>query len=553
MFRAMILAAVAVLIPCTLFAQTQSVLHIKVVLVDADRTLTPVARHRLLISDNPATAAPRLIVTGLDGTADVKLRPGNYTVESDRPVAFHGKAYQWTQNVDVAADRDAVLELNAGNAEAAAVADAADTPDRPLESDPEIVLPKWQDSVVALWTPTLRASGFVIDAKGLIATNQRVIGTATTVEVQLAASVKVMASVVVADRVRDVAVLWIDPTVIAGVPPVPLRCQPVVKPSIKSGEKIFTIGSGLRQMKDLMSGTVSRVDPRRIVSDFLLASGGAGGPVFSADGNVVGITSVVDEREANVRGAETPITPASEVCEVVASAQAKMATAVPPTATRLPVEPGWALPEDAFKDAAQHRAGSLSPYQQSSSAFEIAFVTPLITYGVQHQADQVRRARTAGARTRGAGQVLVPPSLDFGNWAEYVETFPPVLLVRVTPKQTEGFWTTVARGAAQTQGMSIPPIKRFNGSFARMRVYCGDAEVTPVHPFKIERRISDTDTIDEGLYAFDPGALGPHCGTVKLSMYSDKEPDKEDARVVDARVVQQIWQDFEPYRALNKP
>ena len=62
-------------------------------------------------------AAPRRIVTALDGTADVRLRPGNYTVESDRPVAFQGKAYQWTQMVDIAAGRDAVLELTADNAE----------------------------------------------------------------------------------------------------------------------------------------------------------------------------------------------------------------------------------------------------------------------------------------------------------------------------------------------------------------------------------------------------------------------------------------------------
>ena len=78
------------------------------------------ARHALLISDNPATAPPRRIVTALDGTADVRLRPGNYTVESDQPVAFQGKAYQWTQIVDIAAGRDTVLELTADNAEVGA-------------------------------------------------------------------------------------------------------------------------------------------------------------------------------------------------------------------------------------------------------------------------------------------------------------------------------------------------------------------------------------------------------------------------------------------------
>ncbi len=69
----------------------------------------------------------------------------------------------------------------------------------PLEASASLLLPQWQDSVVALWTSGTHASGFVIDAKGSIATNQRAIGTATSVEVQLAPAVKVTASVLAAD------------------------------------------------------------------------------------------------------------------------------------------------------------------------------------------------------------------------------------------------------------------------------------------------------------------------------------------------------------------
>src|SRR5262249_25034496 len=120
MVRALVFATLLLGIPHAVSAQTLSVLHIKVVLLDADRKAIPVPRHALLISDNPATAAPRLVVTGMDGTADVKLRPGNYTVESDKPVAFNGKAYEWTQVVDIKAGRDTVLELTADNAEVGA-------------------------------------------------------------------------------------------------------------------------------------------------------------------------------------------------------------------------------------------------------------------------------------------------------------------------------------------------------------------------------------------------------------------------------------------------
>ena len=50
-------------------------------------------------------------------------------------------------------------------------------------------------------------------------------------------------------------------------------------------------------------------------------------------------------------------------------------------------------------------------------------------------------------------------------------------------------------------------------------------------------------------YVFDPAAIGPHCGTVKLTLFSDKAPAKGDVRVVDPKIVQQIWDDFAAYRA----
>jgi hypothetical protein len=136
--------------------------------------------------------------------------------------------------------------------------------------------------------------------------------------------------------------------------------------------------------------------------------------------------------------------------------------------------------------------------------------------------------------------------MDFGNWSEYMADYPRVLLVRVTPKMVEGLWAKVARAAAMTQGMSLPPMKRAKSGFSRMRVFCGDTEVTAIHPFMVEQRISETEAIYEGLYVFDPAVLGPQCGTVKLTVYSENDPDKGDTRVVDPKVLQQITRDFAP-------
>ena len=62
-----------------------------------------------------------------------------------------------------------------------------------------------------------------------------------------------------------------------------------------------------------------------------------------------------------------------------------------------------------------------------------------------------------------------------------------------------------------------------------MRAFCGDAEVAPIHPFKLEQPISETDAVYEGLYIFDPGALGPHCASVKLVLYAKDPGESGDA------------------------
>ena len=551
MLRALALATLAVIIPAAI-GQAPSVLHIKVVLVDAEGQPSPVPRHALLISENPASATPRRIVTGPDGTADVRLRPGNYTVESDQPVTFNGKAYEWMQMLDIVVGRDAHLELTTGNAEVVPVPAGATSAEAPLEADPSFLLPKWQDSVVALWTPTSRASGCVIgtngDARGLIVTNQQVIGTATSVEVQLTSTVKVAASVLASDRARDVAVVWIDPKVLGSARPVPLACGDTAKTPVAGGDEIVTIGVPLRQRKGLATGRVTRVDADRIMSDIILPRGSAGGPVFTARGDLIGVTTLVDENDQSSRG-DVRIVRADEACGVVASAEKKMTTAAPPSGTQLPVEPLQPFPVDALRDAAKRRTGSLTPYALAASIFDVSFITPVLTYSAQYQSQQPRpRTTSKDTRKPEPEPTLVRPLLDFRNWSEYVMDSPPVLLVRVTPKMVEGFWTRVARGAASTQGMSIPPIKRITSGFGRLRAYCGDAEVTPIHPFLLELRVSEDEAIYEGLYVFDPGALGPQCGTVKIVLYSEKEPEKGDTRVVDPKVVEQIWQDFEPYR-----
>ena len=556
MLRAVLFAALLVSLPDPAVSQERGALRITVVLADSGGAATPVPRHALLISDNPPTDAPRRILTRPDGTATVMLRPGNYTVESDQPVRFQGKAYEWRQHVDIAAGRDVVLQLTADNAlpadspEVVTATPSAAT--APVASDPAFLLTRWQDSVVTLWTPATRASGFLVDASGLVVTSLRAIGAATQVEVQLTAAVKVAARVLVADPARDVAVLWIEREVVAAVRPVLLDCEPGARPGlangVAAGQEIFAIGAPMRGPKDLTPGTMTAVAPQAMAADFAFDSGAAGGPVFAAGGAVIGITSIVDDR--NARRDQTPVIGIEAVCDAVTAATTRMQAASSPDGTRLPVEPIRPFPLEALRDAAGRRAGSTHPYQLSSSDFDVALITPVHVYAAQNP-PMPASGRGRGNATRTLPAAPQPPRslTDFGSWSGYVNAFPPVLLIRVTPKLVEGFWTKVGRAAASTQGVVLPPIKRVTSGFSRLRAFCGAAEVTPIHPFTLAQRLSASDAIAEGLYVFDPAALGPGCGTVRLELYSEKAPTKADTRVVEAAVLKQIWQDFAPHRA----
>jgi hypothetical protein len=306
----------------------------------------------------------------------------------------------------------------------------------------------------------------------------------------------------------------------------------------------------------MASGTVVRIDSDGVYSEAPLAPGTAGGPAFAARGDVVGLTSYVDEKEdSNTRNSRwnSRIVRTPDVCSVVTAAQQKLKAAAAPAAAPLPVDPTDAFPVDALREAAKRGVPSLSSYQTSASTFDVMFITPLLTYAAQFGSTQMQRTTSRDTRKPEPQPDLVRPLIDFSNWSEYVAEFPPVVLVRVTPKLVEGFWTKVARGAASTQGVSIPPIKRIKSGFGRMRAFCGDTEVTPIHPFKLEQRLPGSDDpIYEGLYAFDVNALRPECPSVKLMLYSEKEPDKADTKIIDPALLQRVWQDFEAYRALPR-
>jgi S1-C subfamily serine protease len=527
---AVAVALVAITLPLAAVTQT-GVLRITVVLSDADGNVTPIPRVVLLISDNPASSEPRRVRTGPDGAVELKLRPGNYTVESDSPVTLGTQSYVWTQTIDVTGGSN-VLSLTPANAEISTDTAVASGGVAPMRADSAVIFTKWRDSVVEIWTPTAHASGFLIDARGLIATNEPALRDAVAVEVefnQASERFKIAGRVIASDRQQGVAIIWIDPATVSSIPVIGPDCSGAPGAAVTYEQKVVALAAPMLEPKSAILGTVGRVDTTTFQIDWRLTGGAAGGPVFDAGGRPIGITLPDDEREDS-RRRDSQAIPLSNACGVLAAAEKKIAGATPPPATRLRVEDSRAASFDSLasgdtgsplaqdrlaRKPADPKAPRMTIPIVSSSNFDVSLLTPAMVDGDMSRAN---------------------PRTDFVHWTDYVNNAPPVLLVRATPKFEESLWKTILRGAAATQGAVLPPLRSFSSNFLRMRAFCGAAEVAPIHPFNILREVQDRASIREGLYVFGAGDFGPHCGTVRFDLYSEKSPDKADSLTVDPQL-----------------
>ncbi len=523
----------------TLPAQTLVTLRVEVTLPGAAQAEAPVPRHTLLVSDNPATAPPRRVVTGADGVAEVRLRPGSYTVESDQPVVLQGRVYQWTEIVDVGAPQGATLRLTAANAEVISADALSSGTGAPASSGTTALLVQWQEGIAAVWSPTMRVSAFLVDESGLLVTSRAALGTATDVAVQVTEPATVPARVVFSNVSNGAAVVWVNPAVVSGRPVLPLQCPPPRSAALEDGQEVAALGWPLRRLVDVTWGEVTGVRPRAVDTDLRVQGGAEGGPVFNAAGEMVGIA--VPPADADSRDAQ--VVRAGTVCEAVAAARASIADQEPPAATTRSLPAVVPFPAGALAKVAADNAPALTPPAASSDGFDITFLTPPVIYQTQQRA-----GRTGGTRTRDPeAEMRLGRIVEFGAWSEYFADLPSVLVVRVTPKLVEGFWQRLARGAAMTQGAILPAFKDFRTSFARMQMSCDGVEVPPLHPFVLEHRLSDTNTLREGLHVFAPEAIGPHCGTVTLTVHA-RGSTRGDTITVPPAIIERIAQDFEAQR-----
>lgn len=147
-------------------------------------------------------------------------------------------------------------------------------------------------------------SGFIIDAKGVIVTNNHVVATADVITVVLSNGDELQAKVAGRDPATDIAILRVNPKA-----PLPAAHWGDSK-GARVGEWVLAVGNPFGLGTSVSVGIISarnrdlragRYDDF-IQTDAAINRGSSGGPLFDMDGAVIGVTSALVSPSGNSVG-----------------------------------------------------------------------------------------------------------------------------------------------------------------------------------------------------------------------------------------------------------
>lgn|SRR5574341_346563 len=182
-----------------------------------------------------------------------------------------------------------------------AESDSEDKPEKPQPSNPLYDLFRRQPPRPMRGV----GSGFLIDAKGYIVTNNHVIEGATRITVGLLSGERYRAKVVGVDRETDLAVIKID-----GDHPFPVM-KFGDSNAVQVGDWVLAIGSPFGLEQTVTAGIISKKErdsqaftsfQRFLQTDAAINRGNSGGPLVNMHGEVIGVNSQIATLNGDYNG-----------------------------------------------------------------------------------------------------------------------------------------------------------------------------------------------------------------------------------------------------------
>jgi hypothetical protein len=381
-------------------------------------------------------------------------------------------------------------------------------PVQPSETD---IFERARRSVVLVETESGHGSGFLVDATGLILTNDHVLGSSPYLAVALDPEHKFAAIVLARDSALDLAVIQVNPRSVEGIRPLSFAGEA----SVKVGARVLAIGSALTGVGTVLTtGIVSGLSAGKIVADVNVNPGTSGGPLLGLTGEVIGIctTSVKAAAGPGLAG----IVPAALASALIS--RARLSRADPPSVDRLPVASPTPYPAGALRE----RALALRPdaYGVTIGGTRLDVLTPPGVYRDAHQAEFDRGRSVTGY-----------------NWQAGTGHVEALVGIRVVPR--------IRRVDEQRL--------RLVDNVRRLRLLRNGIEVVPIVPGRFcDRAIAPRAAQNfEGclaFYQYAPEAFAPGA-TLEIQVYSDGTRQKPERWKLPAALIALVWADFGPWRS----
>ncbi len=527
----------------------QFALKFKVVLIAADLSLKPVPKKAFTVCALPDLTRCVPLTTSFQGEASVDLAPGAYRISTTGPIEFEGKRYSWSVDLAATEGGASTVELSNDNA-TISNAEVVKSLSQ-VVTDEGRIFQRVKGSVFKVESESGHGSGFLVDDRGLVLTNNHVVKGSSFLAVKISETSRFAASLVTTDETNDLAVLRVNPSAVKGLAALDLASDSLESPPLGIGERVVAVGSPLTSETILTSGIVSKIEQEAIFSDVNINHGNSGGPLFDLTGKVVGITTFM-----------LPTTNGPGVSGVVRiylaqalleQAKQQLATAQVPPPHRLPVESTYRFPPAALKDVANTQRRNLKDYHLAAQAMDVQFVTPVLIACLETEREK-ELARAHGKKANKAQDYV--PGKDFYEWERYTGDYRPVVSVQAIPEITmtgESALRVIMFGSGVHQNL------RFKDDFVRMELWRDGVVVEPILPGRIPHEVDQSignksmrDLTHFGAYEYLPEAFRPGV-RVELRVWDETRGTPLIVERLSQATLELIWGDFAPYfEALQK-
>lgn len=557
-----LLVALAVALAIPICAQSLEKVIVKVTVVDDGLNLKNVPKFSLVIRRSDGTSFPATKVsTSAEGTVELALSPGGYTIASEKPLAFQNRNFAWEQPFAVERGKAITIELSSDNAKV----EASGIAGRDISRGGEM-FKTLRDGVVTVQGELGPGTGFIIDESGLVLTNQHVIDQSNEIRVRFDKYTAVKARVLAVDEERDLAVLQINMSAFPKGRVLKLAERNTIEPPVIEGEHVFTIGSPLDQDKILSSGIASKIEKRAIITDITYNSGNSGAPLFNSLGEVVGINTFKIKDRSSAAFAKNEMTAEEsglsgivtidEATELIAKAKAAAATKGMPSAQLMPNMPEGVFPLETIKAAFKEKKYPLDQYVSDVKNYQIKYMTPVYKFYVMEK-DRVESLINRKKRNKEKGVDMADAFKDLRYWSEYAGELRPVVQILALPETgASGASMALSVIAQGTIGFSTPLDQKYKADFYQMKLMCDGQEIVPLIRNKTEivRELQNYYKDRKrytyaGVYSYPYDAFAPgRCRQMQVQVFSEEDIETPITSDVPEATKNRIWTDFKDFR-----